>query len=296
MLRTVALIALALAAPPAAAVPPGLAVIDFGYVDTSGEAADQTAVHRQRLDGLMAGLRRDLASDGEFRLVTIAAGTAPADLLRGAAAAGAVVLVTGGVHKMSTLVQWAQVQAVDVATGRVVLDRLFTFRGDSDEAWARAEPFMAEEIRTALAPVPLALFDFELEDASAGASSTGEISADSRVLAGVTGAVRQLLAQSGRYRLVDVGGADAPAVQAHRLHDCNGCDAALALRLGADQSFVGVVRRVSRTEYTVQFRLRDARTGAVLVAGDTGLRMGADYSWDRGAIRLVKDRLLGGSD
>ena len=63
-------------------------------------------------------------------------------------------------------------------------------------------------------------------------------------------------------------------------------------RLGAEQSFVGVVRRISRTEYTVRFEIRDARTGAVVSAGDSGLRMGADYSWNRGATRLIKDRLL----
>ena len=53
-----------------------------------------------------------------------------------------------------------------------------------------------------------------------------------------------------------------------------------------------MVRRVSRTEYTVGFQLRDARTGAVTTRGDSGLRMGADYSWGRGAVRLVRDRLL----
>ena len=40
------------------------------------------------------------------------------------------------------------------------------------------------------------------------------------------------------------------------------------------------------------FQLRDARTGAVLARGDSGLRMGADYSWKRGAVRLVSDRLI----
>jgi hypothetical protein len=76
------------------------------------------------------------------------------------------------------------------------------------------------------------------------------------------------------------------------LRDCNGCDAALALGLGAEQSFVGVVRRISRTEYTVRFQIRDAKTGTVLADENSGLRMGADYSWSRGARRLVLDRLL----
>jgi hypothetical protein len=82
-------------------------------------------------------------------------------------------------------------------------------------------------------PIKLAIFDFELEDVSAGASPAGENSFDAAQLASVTGEVRQLLAQSGRYRLVDVGSADAPATKAHALRECDGCDAAIARQLGA---------------------------------------------------------------
>jgi hypothetical protein len=142
------------------------------------------------------------------------------------------------------------------------------------------------------APVKLALFDFELEDFSAGASSAGETPSDAEQLTRVTDEVRQLFARSGRYRLVDVGAADAAAAKAHALRDCGGCDAALALKLGAEQSFVGVVKRISRTEYTVRFQIRDARTGAVVSDENSGLRMGAVDSWSRGAVRLIKDRLL----
>ena len=137
----------------------GLAVVDFAYVDTSGEPADQTAAHRQRLQALMAALRRDFAADGRFRLVPFSCGPvpctddglAPADLLRAAAAARAQMLVIGGIHKQSTLVQWAKVEAIDIAADRVVFDRLFTFRGDSDEAWSRAETFIFRDVRAALA-------------------------------------------------------------------------------------------------------------------------------------------------
>jgi hypothetical protein len=104
--------------------------------------------------------------------------------------------------------------------------------------------------------------------------------------------VRQIFAKSGRYSVIDTATADAPAVKTRTLRDCNGCDAPLALGLGADQSLVGVVKRISRTEYTVCFQIRDAKTGAVLTDEDSGLRMGADYSWSRGARRLVLDRLL----
>ena len=104
--------------------------------------------------------------------------------------------------------------------------------------------------------------------------------------------MRELLGQSGRYHVIDVSGGDAEAVKTHTLRDCGGCEAAIAEKLGADQSLIGVVRRVSRTEYTIGFQVRDVRTGAVVSRGDSGLRMGADYSWKRGAVRLVSDRLV----
>ena len=181
---------------------------------------------------------------------------------------------------------------------------MFSFRGDSDEAWQRAAAFVSRDTRAALAvlpeqatapaPVRLALFEAELEDVSPGAAVTGEAPSDAAQLASVTGEIRRLLAQSRRYHLVDVGDVDVAAAKTHALRDCNGCEAAIALKLGADQSFIAVVRRISRMEYTLRFQMRDARTGALVTAGDSGLRMGADYSWSRGAAGLIKDRVLEG--
>jgi hypothetical protein len=45
-------------------------------------------------------------------------------------------------------------------------------------------------------------------------------------------------------------------------------------------------------EYAVRFEIRDARTGALILARQSDLRMGADYSWSRGAASLINNRLL----
>lgn len=149
----------------------------------------------------------------------------------------------------------------------------------------------AREAEAAAAPVKLAVFDFELEDFSP--TESAELNkVDAAHMANVTEKVRQLFAQSGQYQLIDVESVDAPAVSAHTLRDCNGCDAEIAAKLGAEQSLVGVVNRISRTEYVVEFHLRDTRTGAIVATADSGLRMGADYSWSRGATSLIKERLL----
>lgn len=145
-------------------------------------------------------------------------------------------------------------------------------------------------------PIKLALFDFELEDFSAGAAFTGDSPADAARLKDVTGEARRLIAQSGRYSLVDISSADTEAVKEHWLRKCDRCDADVASRLGAEQSLVGIVTRISRTEYTVRFRISDARTRTVIFSKQTDLRMGADYSWSRGVAWLIKNRLLESRD
>lgn len=290
----------------------GVAVEDFSYLDTSGEPADQTAAHQQRLRAFMTALRRDVDADGRYRLVPPSCtppcteqGPAPAQQSQSVAQGDARIRIIGGIQKMSTLVQWAKVAVVEIDTDRVLFERRYSFRGDNDEAWDRAEAFVFRDIREVLAadppasaaaeprPIELAVFDFELEDTTAAAPATGVAASDAGYLVDVTNGVRELLQQSGRYRVIDVSGTTADAAKKHALRDCGGCDAAIAQKLGADQSLIGVVRRVSRTEYTIGFQIRDARTGAVVSQGDSGLRMGADYSWRRGAVYLIGNRLLG---
>jgi hypothetical protein len=155
-----------------------------------------------------------------------------------------------------------------------------------------AIPFAALASDGTAAPVKLAVFEFELEDLSAGAGVTGQSGADTANLQAATSTAQKLFEESGRYVLVSTSNSDARPAREHTLHRCNGCEAGIALQLGAEQSFTGVVSRIGRTEYTVRFEIRDARTGAVIAAQNTDLRMGANYSWDRGAASLVKRALL----
>ena len=69
-------------------------------------------------------------------------------------------------------------------------------------------------------PIKIAVFDFELEDYSAGGGVIGQTLEDIAQLKRATDEARQLLAQSGRYSLVDVSHADAeptPADSPRRL-------------------------------------------------------------------------------
>jgi len=137
-----------------ASEPIAIAVLDLDYVDTSGEAQDQQKEHAARLQRFAEGLRQDLAGSGKYRIVypacdpasCPAAGSDPSTLVDSARQAGAKLMIFGGVHKMSTLVQWAKLQALDLQSDKIVFDKLITFRGDNDESWRQAESFVAREL------------------------------------------------------------------------------------------------------------------------------------------------------
>jgi hypothetical protein len=78
--------------------------------------------------------------------------------------------------------------------------------------------------------------------------AAGDNAADLVQFDRATSETRRLIVLSGRYSLVDVSSAEGAAVKWRSLRQCNGCEAAIALKLGADQSFVGVVTRISRTD------------------------------------------------
>ena len=143
----------------------------------------------------------------------------------------------------------------------------------------------------ATAPIKIAVFPFEIEEFSAAAEQ-GSSPDESSYLAQSTEEAKQQLLQSGRYSLIDATAADVSAAQGRGLRNCNGCEATIALKLGADQALIGVVTKISMTEYVVQLQVRDARSGEVVAKYSTGLRMGANYSWSRGVRSLMKNEML----
>ena len=154
--KTVALIlALAVVSMRAdAADPIPIVVLDFDYSDTSGEPQDQTAIHRVRLDEFAARIRAALAGSGAYRVVAAtcpvtpcsAKNYAPEELFAMARRAGAKLMLFGGLHKMSTLVQGGRIELVDVEENRLLDERRLSFRGDNDEAWRRAADYVAQKM------------------------------------------------------------------------------------------------------------------------------------------------------
>jgi hypothetical protein len=134
--------------------PVKLAIADFDYKDTSGETQDQAVAHAERLKNFTKLVDDELSASGKYQVVALtcpkrpcSAGAMDAESLSDAARqSGARLLLYGGIHKMSTLVQFGKAQIADLETDQVVYDRTITFRGDDDNAWTRAAQFVAEDL------------------------------------------------------------------------------------------------------------------------------------------------------
>jgi Protein of unknown function (DUF2380) len=150
---------LSLLAPPApAAAPITIAVADFDYTDTSGEVNDQSAAHSARVAQFVELVRENLTAQGDYRVLPFDCPAHPCtpismrpdDFIAAARRSGARFVVYGGIRKMSTLVQWGDVELLDLETEKLLLQRTVSFRGDNDDAFRRAAAFVGDTLRAAM--------------------------------------------------------------------------------------------------------------------------------------------------
>ena len=150
-------------------------------------------------------------------------------------------------------------------------------------------------------PIKLAVFDFELEDVSPAASFPGSSSGSSSgagsaaAMDKVSAEARHELAHSGRYTLVDVSKVDAKPVTAKSLRNCDGCEAGIALQLGAEQSLIGVVIKATQTDYYVVVQIRDAGTGKIIDRQEANFA-GSEEGWASGVRMLIRHQVLASRD
>ena len=141
------------------------------------------------------------------------------------------------------------------------------------------------------APVRAAIFGFELYDTSPeGATGSGR-SAEQARLDRLDEQLRDLLSRSGAYTPVDTRPVEQTA-RAQTIRTCDGCETALAQKLGAEVSVVGWVQKVSNLILNINVVVRDVASGKVLRAGSVDIRGNTDESWSRGLSYLVRNRLF----
>jgi hypothetical protein len=140
------------------AAPLAVAVADFDYIDTSGEVRDQRAEHQARMARFAELLRESISAQGDFRVLPLECAERPCTpinmqpqkFIDASRRSGARFILYGGIHKISTLVQWGDVQLLDLQADKVLFRQNVTFRGDTDEAYRRAAAFVGGSVKDAL--------------------------------------------------------------------------------------------------------------------------------------------------
>jgi hypothetical protein len=164
--------------------------------------------------------------------------------------------------------------------------------------WTLAVPLLAlvplAAVQAAV-PQPVAVFDFELIDTSLDGAMNGPRADEQKRIVEISDQLRHRLADSGRFRVVDIAPVAAKAHAVH-LQECGGCDADLAAGLGAALSLTGTVQKVSNLILNMNIYVRDVKTGRVVATMNADMRGNTDESWTRTLQWLVSNRLLAALD
>jgi len=140
-------------------------------------------------------------------------------------------------------------------------------------------------------PPKVAVFDFELVDTSLQGEVYGPRTDEHDRLMRAGDQLRKELADSGKFRLVDIAPVNA-AAHGSNLQACGGCDVRFAEQLSADLVITGVVQKVSNLILNMNIYLRDVHSGQIVTAVSADLRGNTDESWSRAMSYLVRNRLL----
>lgn len=138
----------------------------------------------------------------------------------------------------------------------------------------------------------VAVFDFELYDTSLEGEVRGENPDEQHRLILISDLLRQLLRESGRFRVLDLESAEAQIAQTGQFRDCNGCAVAIARDLHAELAVTGVVQKVSNLILNINIYVHDTQSGDLAQAMSADIRSNSDDSWSRGVSWLVRNRLL----
>ena len=123
----------------------------------------------------------------------------------------------------------------------------------------------------------VAAFDLELVDTSGEGNDPAQTK------------LRDLLAASGQYDIVDTAPASDQIEAAGYLSSCNGCEIEIARDLGADLALIGTVRKVSSLILYISLYMTDAHSGESVPMHRVSIRGNTDESWFRGVHYLVRN-------
>jgi hypothetical protein len=141
-------------------------------------------------------------------------------------------------------------------------------------------------------PVKLAVFDFELIDTSLEGEVNGLREDEQKRLQMISEQLRTMLAESGRYEVVNLALMKDKIDSAGYRYNCNGCVTDLAAAAGAEQAMTGTVQKVSNLILNINVYLWDVKKGEQTGGTSVDIRGNTDKSWSRGVSYLVRNRIL----
>jgi len=141
---------------------------------------------------------------------------------------------------------------------------------------------------SAAAAQRMAVFDVEIHDTSGEGAHTD---LDER-LARISGELREGLAASPDYELVDLTPAADRIEALGYIWGCNGCEAAIAREFGAATYVTTLIHKVSTLILSIRIQVHDAQTGAVTAVAVADIRGDNDRAWSHGVRWLLRNRIL----
>jgi len=138
-----------------------------------------------------------------------------------------------------------------------------------------------------------AVFPFSLRDIE----QEGEIvpqfkPADLERLKLVADELKGLMRKDGRYEVVDLTAQSAEVEQAAPFNKCDGCEAPIAAKAGADLAVTGEAEKWSDSLISLRLYVRDARTGQMKKAMSAEIRGNTDDLWLHGLRWLWRNRFV----
>lgn len=142
----------------------------------------------------------------------------------------------------------------------------------------------------------IVVFDAELVDTSLEGEILGSNPKETTRLALITDQLRNGLQSSGTFEVLDTTSA-AQALTKLRdtvryLHNCNNCELDIAKSLGAKQSVIVWVHKVSNLILNLNVVIKEVDTGRVVRTAFVDIRGNTDRSWQRGINYILKHRIL----
>jgi len=150
----------------------------------------------------------------------------------------------------------------------------------------------AADAPTRTSPHKIAVFDFDLIDDSQEGEMNGIRTDETQRLVLISQELRRLLKADGRYEPVDLAPIAAEIERLRPMYKCNGCEDALARKLGVDFVMIGTVQKVSNLILNLNLFIRDVNAGKITRGMSSDIRSNSDDSWMHGVRYVVKNQLL----